>query len=62
MKTDASGAWTVTVSSLSVGSHSLTAKATDVAGNTSAASPAVSVVVSGAAPAAPKHATPSISR
>jgi large repetitive protein len=53
VKADASGAWSVTVSSLSVGTHSLTAKAVDVAGNTSAASAAVSVAVQGPAPGAP---------
>ncbi|MET4762032.1 hypothetical protein ABH975_005108 [Bradyrhizobium ottawaense] len=43
--TNASGAWSVTTSALSAGSHALTAKATDVAGNVSAASAAVDAVV-----------------
>ncbi|WP_245331925.1 Ig-like domain-containing protein, partial [Bradyrhizobium sp. NAS80.1] len=53
VKSDASGAWSVTVSSLAVGDHSLTAKAVDVAGNISTASAVVSVVVSALAPSAP---------
>ncbi|WP_141937364.1 Ig-like domain-containing protein [Bradyrhizobium sp. UNPA324] len=36
--TNASGAWTVTTAALAVGTHALTATATDVAGNVSAAS------------------------
>jgi len=53
VKADAtSGAWSVTVSSLAVGTHSLTAKAVDAAGNTSTASTAVSAVVSGPTPPA----------
>jgi hypothetical protein len=43
--TNSSGAWNVTTSALSTGSHSLTAKATDVAGNVSAASSAVDPVI-----------------
>ena len=53
IKADASGAWSYTASSLSAGTHSLTAKAVDVAGNTSAASTAVSAVVSGSGPSGP---------
>ncbi|HVX77216.1 MAG TPA: Ig-like domain-containing protein [Bradyrhizobium sp.] len=53
VKADASGAWSYTVSSLSVGTHSLTAKAVDVAGNSSVASAAVSAVVLAPAPGAP---------
>lgn len=44
--TDSSGAWSVTTSALSAGSHALTAKATDLAGNVSAASTAVDPVIS----------------
>ncbi|AWL93215.1 Ig-like domain-containing protein [Bradyrhizobium ottawaense] len=65
--TNASGAWSVTTSALSAGSHALTAKATDVAGNVSAASAAVDAVVGSGtpgstgsgttAPAAPKIAS-----
>lgn len=43
--TNSSGAWSVTTSALSAGSHALTAKATDVAGNVSAASTAVDPVI-----------------
>jgi hypothetical protein len=67
--TNSSGAWSVTTSALSSGSHALTAKATDVAGNVSAASTAIHPVIgsgtsgstgsgtSTTAPAAPKIAT-----
>ncbi|MDA9409922.1 hypothetical protein XH80_25220 [Bradyrhizobium sp. CCBAU 45384] len=43
--TNSTGAWSLTTSALSVGSHVLTAKAADVAGNISAASTAVDLVV-----------------
>lgn len=43
--TNSSGAWSVTTSALSSGSHVLTAKATDVAGNVSAASTGVDPVI-----------------
>jgi hypothetical protein len=43
VKAGTDGAWNYSVSSLSQGSHSFTAKATDAAGNTSAASAAISV-------------------
>lgn len=65
--TNSSGAWSVTTSALASGSHVLTANATDVAGNVSAASTAVDPVIgtgtsgtSGTgttAPAAPKIAS-----
>jgi len=42
---DASGAWNVTTSALSTGSHPLTATATDAAGNVSAASSALDPVI-----------------
>jgi hypothetical protein len=42
---DGKGAWNLTTDALATGSHSLTAKATDVAGNTGAASKAVAVSV-----------------
>lgn len=42
---NSSGAWSVTTSALSSGSHVLTAKATDVAGNVSVASTAVDPVI-----------------
>jgi hypothetical protein len=43
--TNSSGAWSVTTSALAAGSHALTAKAVDVAGNVSAASTAVDPVI-----------------
>jgi len=50
---DGSGNWSITSSALSQGSHTITAKATDVAGNTSSASSGLSVTVDTTAPAAP---------
>jgi large repetitive protein len=50
---DASGAWTFTLGSLSDGSHSLTATATDAAGNVGAASTALTFTVDTQPPAAP---------
>ena len=50
-----SGAWSYTTAALANGAHSLTATATDAAGNTSAASSALSVTVDTAAPAKPVH-------
>ena len=47
------GAWSFTTGTLGDGGHSLTATATDVAGNTSAASAALSVTIDTAAPVAP---------
>jgi hypothetical protein len=44
---NSSGAWSTTTSALSAGSHVLTAKATDIAGNVSAASAAVDPVIGG---------------
>lgn len=43
--TNSSGAWGLTTSALSIGSHVLTAKATDLAGNVSAASAGVDPVI-----------------
>ena len=51
--TAATGKWTITTSTLTSGIHSITAKATDVAGNLGTASGALSVTIDGAAPAAP---------
>ena len=48
-----SGAWSFTTAALADGAHSLTATATDAAGNVSAASAALSVTIDTAAPAAP---------
>src|SRR5258705_478197 len=47
------GAFGITTSTLSNGTHSITAKATDAAGNTGAASAAYSVTVTSTAPPAP---------
>ncbi len=51
------GAWSYTTSALANGTHSLTATATDAAGNTGAASTAMSVTVDTAAPVAPTIAS-----
>ena len=56
-----SGAWTYTTSALADGAHSLTATATDVAGNTGAASTALSVTVDTTAPTAPAIGSNSLS-
>ena len=48
-----SGAWSYTTAALANGAHSLTATATDAAGNTGAASAALSVTIDTVAPAAP---------
>jgi hypothetical protein len=50
---DGSGNWSITSSTLSEGSHTLTVKATDAAGNTSTASTSLSVTVDTTAPTAP---------
>src|SRR5262249_11332728 len=50
---NASGAWSYTPAALANGAHSLTATATDAAGNTGAASTALSVTIDTVAPAAP---------
>jgi hypothetical protein len=52
---DAGGAWSITSATLGQGAHSLSATATDAAGNVSAASAALSVTIdtAAAAPAAP---------
>ena len=52
-----SGAWSYTTAALANGSHSLTATATDAAGNTGAASSALSVTIDTVAPAAPTIAS-----
>ena len=48
-----SGAWSYTTAALSNGAHSLTATATDAAGNTGVASSALSVTIDTTAPVAP---------
>jgi Bacterial Ig-like domain/Domain of unknown function DUF11 len=50
---DALGVWTFTTTALSEGAHSLTVKATDPAGNTSAASPVLAVTIDTVTPAVP---------
>jgi len=50
---DGAGAWTITSSALSNGVHTLTAKVTDGAGNTGAASTPLSVTIDTTAPSAP---------
>ncbi|MEJ6024390.1 Ig-like domain-containing protein, partial [Ramlibacter sp. PS4R-6] len=50
---DGSGNWSITSSTLGEGSHTLTAKQTDVAGNTSVASTGLAVTIDTTAPAAP---------
>ena len=52
-----SGAWSYTTAALANGAHSLTATATDAAGNTSAASAALSVTIDTTAPVAPSIAS-----
>ncbi|MBB3265823.1 hypothetical protein FHW79_003456 [Azospirillum sp. OGB3] len=46
----AAGAWSITAASLGVGAHTLTATVTDVAGNTSPASSALTVTIDSEAP------------
>ncbi len=50
---DGTGAWTYTTAALANGAHSLTATATDAAGNTGVASAALSVTIDTTAPVAP---------
>jgi hypothetical protein len=51
--TNSTGAWSFTTATLANGNHSFTAKAMDVAGNTSVASATVPVTISAPAPGAP---------
>jgi hypothetical protein len=53
VQADAGGAWSITSATLSQGAHSLSATATDAAGNVSAASAALTVTVDTDAPTAP---------
>ncbi len=55
--TNSSGAWTYTTAALKDGSHSLTAKATNASGTTSAASSALNLKIDTTAPTAPTMAT-----
>ena len=52
-----SGAWSYTTAALASGAHSLTATATDAAGNTGVASAALSVTIDTTAPVAPSIAS-----
>ena len=52
--TDGSGAWSYTTAALADGSHSFTAVASDVAGNSGATSAAFAVTIDTVAPAVPK--------
>ena len=54
---DGSGNWSYTTAALANGAHSLTATATDVAGNTSAASSALNVTIDTTAPVTPAIAS-----
>ncbi|MCP3390673.1 Ig-like domain-containing protein [Bradyrhizobium sp. CCGB12] len=54
---NSSGVWTYTSAALAVGAHSLTAKATDVAGNISVASSVVTASVTSTSPTAPTSPT-----
>ena len=56
---NASGGWSYTTGALATGSHSLTARATDAAGNTGAASSVVTVSTA-AAPPGPRPDAPKI--
>ncbi|MRV73970.1 DUF4214 domain-containing protein [Duganella sp. FT92W] len=56
---DGAGKWSITSSTLSSGSHTLTVKQSDAAGNTSAASSALTATIDNTAPTAP--ATPVLS-
>ncbi|MEJ6024386.1 Ig-like domain-containing protein, partial [Ramlibacter sp. PS4R-6] len=47
---DGSGNWSITVSTLSTGAHTVTAKATDAAGNTSVASTGLAITIDTTAP------------
>ena len=49
--TNSSGAWSITTNSLSTGTHALTAKAADVAGNVSTASQSISSAIGATSPA-----------
>ncbi|MBR0906454.1 hypothetical protein JQ588_27720 [Bradyrhizobium liaoningense] len=54
---NSSGVWAYTSAALAVGAHSLTAKAADAAGNTSAASSVVTASVTSTSPTAPTSPT-----
>ena len=47
------GTWSITSSALSLGAHTVTAKATDAAGNTGVASSGLSITIDATAPSAP---------
>jgi hypothetical protein len=49
--TNSAGAWSITTNALSTGTHTLTAKAADAAGNVSTASTSISTAITGNSPA-----------
>ena len=49
--TNSAGAWSITTNALSTGTHTLTAKAADAAGNVSTSSQSISTAISGNSPA-----------
>jgi hypothetical protein len=51
--TNSAGTWSITTNALSTGTHALTAKAADAAGNVSSASQSVSSVIGGTSPTTP---------
>ncbi|MBC7951111.1 MAG: DUF4347 domain-containing protein [Rhodospirillaceae bacterium] len=57
---DGSGNWSITSSALGAGAHTVTAKQTDTAGNTSSASTGLSVTIDTTAPNAPTGLTLSV--
>ena len=57
---DGTGAWTITSSALSGGTHNITVKTTDAAGNTSAASSPLAITVDATAPSAVTLSTTSV--
>jgi len=57
---DGAGAWTITSSTLASGSHNITVKITDAAGNTSAASSPLAITVDATAPSAVTLSTTSV--
>lgn len=59
--TDGGGAWSLTTSTLLAGSHTLTAKATDLAGNISPASSGKTIIVDTTPPGTPTITTPVLS-
>lgn len=57
---DGSGAWTITSSQLSAGAHTITATATDLAGNISSAGSGAAITIDAIAPPEPPQPEPSV--